>query len=678
MPPSRPTARCCRAVQQQIRTPLDNIWITDGVLASAFERYCHVSRLTRRKSSSVPGPLENRRRLGKRKMTDLHMNTQPTLPPWAIDFPVDLSQWTWQPPTKRSSDETRDLRSQRSQRSQSVASWGLRWWTNSTVPKQVQTDRAGIENPSKISFHDQLAKARAAVAASTSNAIGPAYYNFIGGLQNDLNMGLLDPADVDMAVSTFPPSLIDTGVAGEVIDAAIEMFLSAVVNGIASSEVLGPSGFDASLWNLVLNRISQLPASDATTLLFQTTLDTMPPQYVNDAHEGIIAAVQRLAASHSTERGRAADIGAALRRLSPIGHGVLLEEIESAVYQGLAVFEEETRQKLRFLWLQTLAHMPLVDTDYLLDACVRSAYFDREVSSLIGRDLSRLLIQQWASRGYLHGLTSIEAAWDHDSSNHAEWSLALLSIHICDLVPAGNRDKNHVGLLMSLFKSLRRLGREDELMASVRSYYEAMETLPILPFKHLAMASCDHGTALEIFFLLDSNTAKLDACLGSIWDWTAWTHYVQAMIEDESIMPRDVWMVIDGSVGRSFKGPMGPSLLTRRTKLMEDMAVWFSQARHLTDAMAHRNVCLCVGWLCGNGIALSNKVLVAIMSVVTRELKRGEFGRTRRLAWFLNLIERYQGPEERRVVTQVLQRWRTANNELYLKAQQQANQRALE
>ncbi|KAJ0160730.1 hypothetical protein CTA2_7448 [Colletotrichum tanaceti] len=675
MTPSRPAARCCQAVQQQIWAPLDNPWITDGVLASVFERYCHVSRLTRRKSSSVPGPLENRTRLGRRKMTDLHMNTQPTLPPWAIEVPVDLSQWTWQPPTKRPSGETGDLRSQRSP---SVASWGLRWWTNNIVPKEGEPNRAGIENPSEMSFHDQLAKARDAVAASTPNAISPAYYDFIGCLQNDLNMGILDPLDVDLAVSTFPPSLIDTGVAGEVVDAAIEIFLSAVVNGIASSEVLGPSGFDASLWNIVLNRISQLPASDATTLLFQTTLDTMPPRYVDDAHEGIIAAVQTLAASHSMERGRAADIGAALRRLSPIGHGALLEEIENAVYQGLAVFEEETRQKLRFLWLQTLAHMPLVDTDYLFDACVRSTYFDRELSSLIGRDISRLLLQQWASRGYLHGLTSVEERWDRDSSNHAEWSLVFLSIHICDLVPAGNRNKNHVGLLMSLFKSLRRLGREDELMDSVRSYCEAMKKLPIMPFKNLAMASCDHGTALEIFFLLDSNAAKLDVYIASIWDWTAWTHYVQSMIEDDSIMSRDIWMVINGGVGTSFMEPMGRALLERRSKLMENMAVWFSQARHLTDAMAHRNVCLCVGWLCGNRVALSNRVLVAITSVVTRELKRGEFGRTRRLAWFLDLVEQYYGREERRVVTRMLQRWRKTNNGLYLKAQQQANQRALE
>ncbi|GKT48283.1 uncharacterized protein ColSpa_08464 [Colletotrichum spaethianum] len=675
MPPSRPTARCCRVVQQQIRAPLDNIWITEGVLASAFERYCHVSRLTRRKSSSVPGPLENRRRLGKRKMTDLHMNTQPTLPPWAIEFPVDLSQWKWQPPTQRSSEKNRDLQSQQSQ---PVPSRILQWWTNKVEPKEEELDRIGAEHQSGIEFHRQLAKARAAVAASTPNAIGPAYYNFIGSLQEDLKMGVLDSEAVDMAVSTFPSSLIDTGVDGEVVNASIEMFLSAVVNGIASSKVLGPSEFDARLWNLLLNRISQLPANDATILLFQTTLDAIPRQYVNDAHEGIVAAVQALAVSQLPGRGRAADIGVALRCLSPTDHGALLDGMEAAIYEGSAAFEEETRQKLRFLWLQTLAHMPHVDTSYLLDACVRSAYFDGERFSLVGRDLSRLLIQYWATRGFLSEHKAVEAAWDRDSSNHPELNFAWLATHICDLEPRGYRNGRQVAVLMSFFRVLRRLGREKELMASLQSFCETREKVTILPFKLLAMASRDHNAALEIFMFLETHATKLDGKLKAQWNWMSWMHYVKPMIEDKSVNPLVIWKLVNCGVGRSFRKTVQQPqrLMKKRTRLMENMALWFSQADHFTDAMALRQVCRCVGWLRGHNIALSDKVLVALLSVVTREFKRGEFGRTSRLAWFLDLLEQHQGPDERRAVAQVLQRWRITNGDLYAVAKRRAEERA--
>ncbi|KAK1987941.1 hypothetical protein LZ30DRAFT_777232 [Colletotrichum cereale] len=669
MPPSRPTARCCRAVQQQIRAPLGNIWITDSALASAFERYCHVSRLARRNSSSVPGPLENRRRLGKRKMTDLHMNTQPTLPPWAVSFPPDLSQSAWQPPTQRSPEENRVLQSQQSQFRPSRI---LRWWTNKAEPKEDEPDTTGVESQPEIDFYNQLAKARAAVAASTLNAIGPAYYNFIGGLQHDLKMGILDPEVVEMAVSTFPSSLIGTGVDSEVVNASIEMFLSAVVNGIASSKVLGPSRFDASLWNLVLCQISHLPANDATTLLFKTTLDEIPHHYINDAHEGIIAAARTLVLCHSTEGGRAAGIGAALRWLSPADHGALLDGMGTAVYEGSAAFEKEHRQKLRLLWLQVLAHMPHVDTNYLLDACVRSAYFDPEMPSLVGRDLSRLLMQQWVSRGYMWERKAIEAAWERDSSGHPELSFASLAIHICRLEPPGVRYRRHMALLISLWRASRRIGRERELMASLRSYCEAEEKLSIRPFRQLALASCDYRTALEIFKLLETHEAKLTNKFYNQWNWQAWTHYVQPMIEDKSISPTIIWRVVNCGARRSFVKPAEPAelqrLMRRRTRLMEDMAVWFSQADRLTDSKALRQVCRCVGWLRGHNIPLSHKVLVAVLAVVTREFKRGEFGRTRRMNWLMNLVEEYQGHEERRAVAQVLQRWRKANGDLYMVA----------
>ncbi|KAK1600066.1 uncharacterized protein LY79DRAFT_504054 [Colletotrichum navitas] len=662
MPPSRPTARCCRAVQQQIGAPLDNIWITDGVLASAFERYCHVSRLARRKSSSVPGPLENRRRLGKRRMTDMHINSQPTLPPWAIEFLPDLRQWTWQPPTKRSSEENMVLPSQQRQ----FVPWGIsRWWTNKVERQQEESDTTAVENQPEIEFRNRLAKARAAVAASTSNAISPAYFNFIGGLQHDIELGILDPEMVNIAVSTFPSSLVGTGVDGEVVNASTEMFLSAVVNGIASSKVFGPTEFDASLWNLVLRQISQLPANDATTLLFKTTLDAIPLHHVDDVHEDIIAAVQKLAVCHSPEDGRAADIGAAFHRLSPADHGVLLDKMETAVYEGSAAFEEEPRQKLRFLWLQILAHMPHVNTDYLLDACVRSAYFDRKELS-VDRDLSRLLIQQWTSRGYLWYHKIVEERWDRDSSCHAELNFASLVAHISFWEPAGHRENRRVALLMSLFKALRRLDREKVLMASLQRYCKAKKKLSILPFRNLAMASCDYKIALEIFMLLDDHRAKLKRSLAKQWAWTDWaTDHIKSMIEDDSISPAFVWKVVNCGVRRGFLNKVQEQIyMKRRARLMEDMALWFSKKYHRTDAKALRQVCLCIGWLRGHNIALSHKSLVAVLTVVSRELKRGERGRTRRLFWLVNLVEQYQGPEERRAVAKVLERWRRANADL--------------
>ncbi|KAL0939372.1 uncharacterized protein CTRU02_205982 [Colletotrichum truncatum] len=657
--PSRPTVQCCRIVQQHIRAPLDNIWITDGVLASAFERYCHVSRLARRKSSSLPGPLESRKRLGRRKMTDVHMDHQSTLPPWAIEFPVDLSQWKWQPPTARRAREGKDTQSQHSQ---SVLSWvatprmeGIQIGKEDT--RQVQDEIYSSTNV----LMGKLLKARSAVAASTPQAIESTYYHFIGGLQQDLQLGILDPEDLDIAVSTFPQSLFDTETDRDVVNAAIEMFLSAVVNGIASSKVLGPKEFEGSFWNQLLMRIAQLPVNDATTLLFQTTLDAIPSHYVSDVQEGIIAAVQTLTMSRSTGRKRAADIGVALRELSSADHGTLLRKMETAVYEGSTAFGEAAAKKLRFVWLQILAHMPQVKQDYLLDACVRSAYFDPEVPEPLGRDLSRLLIQQWNSRGYLQNHEAIEARWSQDSAEQSDLSLAALVIHVCDCESPGRT----LALLRSLLKAVRRFGCQDELMSSIQRFCKSKDHLPVQPFKQLAIASDDYNMALVLLTLLESHATKVYGKIQSQWNWTRWTKYVEAMIKDESLDIATVWKVVSsGATMRNQSAAQRERLTKKKAALLENMVIWFSQAEHLTDRTRLRHMSLCVTWLQDNHIKLSRKVVTALVMEVTQDLKRGEYGRSRRIGWVLDLVGRYQGPEERRAVARVFQRWRVVIGEL--------------
>ncbi|KAK4549192.1 hypothetical protein LTR36_007650 [Oleoguttula mirabilis] len=68
--PARPAAQC-----------LDALWITDDVLADAFNRFARVSHThtSRRYGSNVPGPLEAHRRLARRKMglTSLALSNGP-------------------------------------------------------------------------------------------------------------------------------------------------------------------------------------------------------------------------------------------------------------------------------------------------------------------------------------------------------------------------------------------------------------------------------------------------------------------------------------------------------------------------------------------------------------------------------------------------------------------------
>ncbi|TLD27038.1 hypothetical protein PspLS_04866 [Pyricularia sp. CBS 133598] len=93
-----PRCRLARS-RQAVSAASEGIWITDRVLANAMERYFSVSQvvMSRRQASSVPGPMEARRRLGRRQMTEA-FQVHPSPPPWAFEFPMDLSKWRWEPP----------------------------------------------------------------------------------------------------------------------------------------------------------------------------------------------------------------------------------------------------------------------------------------------------------------------------------------------------------------------------------------------------------------------------------------------------------------------------------------------------------------------------------------------------------------------------------------------------
>ncbi|KAK3703526.1 hypothetical protein LTR37_014373 [Vermiconidia calcicola] len=94
---------------QAVGKALQHIWITDDVLAEAFHRFMRVSQTSRRYGSSVPGPLEARRRLAKRKM-GMAAVASGSAPPdgdigelfgvGAVRPPPDFERgWRWEAPT---------------------------------------------------------------------------------------------------------------------------------------------------------------------------------------------------------------------------------------------------------------------------------------------------------------------------------------------------------------------------------------------------------------------------------------------------------------------------------------------------------------------------------------------------------------------------------------------------
>ncbi|EPE29585.1 hypothetical protein GLAREA_00745 [Glarea lozoyensis ATCC 20868] len=107
---------CRRAVQSNIAINSTPLWISDDALSQAFQRFVRVSHAARRHGSFVPGPLEARRRLGKRRMAYASESTPagPFNLGWIWDIlrflrEKDRTKFTYEAPTPRSDIAARTL-----------------------------------------------------------------------------------------------------------------------------------------------------------------------------------------------------------------------------------------------------------------------------------------------------------------------------------------------------------------------------------------------------------------------------------------------------------------------------------------------------------------------------------------------------------------------------------------
>ena len=99
---------CCLALRRHRKSHLDPLWITDDILNNALSRVT-LSECSRRHGSSVPGPLEARRRAARRRVMNLASSAaagaieQSFLP--GVHSGPEFMGWQWQAPSIPASQE---------------------------------------------------------------------------------------------------------------------------------------------------------------------------------------------------------------------------------------------------------------------------------------------------------------------------------------------------------------------------------------------------------------------------------------------------------------------------------------------------------------------------------------------------------------------------------------------
>ncbi|KAL2018707.1 hypothetical protein VTK56DRAFT_481 [Thermocarpiscus australiensis] len=711
-----PASQCCRALQRQIIPSGDSVWIADGLLASAFERYCLVSRTWNRKASNVPGPLESQRRLGRRRIGDASTwHCPPTPPPWAFPVPLDLSKWNWEPPTlSRTAEQGRP---RQDEAGAGPLTTSLSRWLQEWLPRDadelspLNTDEppvavpltfnhtspsiaAAVRNPQ--SFAADMDTFRWAAAHATAETFASYAEEICRKFQQRIFLGEVPPEDI-LPISAETWGLLESRYQGSPLGHRLCLSLSmAILTASKTSRVFSPSLLDVGFWNALLTQMSKLPVDDGLCNLFIEVMATMPTIYHNSASEGILSVLRRFFSAWScSQDGRdvadifhlldinlsgrqlkrtvltlskdlrqARAVSKALEAVSPEDPSGLLDAANRLALDQ-AAFAEKGRHAMRYNWLCVLAQMPHVNQDFLFDAAAGFSDRSFEMTPLTDFEVCSLLLTQWASRGYLKSASAFYHTFKRYCAERDEAALASLFVTI---FRHGGHDP-HKGLYYSVWKLLVKLNRTDDAVTSLK-FDARSHKLPLQLLQELAYASNDHYIAIR---LRDLYARRLKDPDGRDWDPGVFKKYAERIVLDPSIPPKAIWRVLDinrldnqrkdlWEKTRRHLGTYGE----RRAAIVEKVSAAFATAPHLSTRVAFRHVSQCFWFILKVRGRPSFAVIQDLYRVVSKDLLQLQPGRTKRLLWFLSVVERHYGLSVAWACRLALRSWRARLKKIWL------------
>jgi hypothetical protein len=261
----RPPA-CCRAVQRQLLRPSDSIWVSDNVLGHAFQRFVTALRTGKRYGSFVPGPLESRRRLGKRRMAHLSEPIPPSAfnlgPLWGFFEEVDNTQWRWEAPATRKPRESS---------TPALPTWHQDLDTPPQVlPESIPVEQSidnHIEEPAPI--ERDIINFRRSLRAANPNEVAELCNQFNRRLKQSLVLGLVSEETIYDALKTVSREMrIAFSKSGLIADQHLLAFFQAFWDGLGACKVLQLVELDGKILDRFLFLLGPLViCPEAQTLL---------------------------------------------------------------------------------------------------------------------------------------------------------------------------------------------------------------------------------------------------------------------------------------------------------------------------------------------------------------------------------------------------------------------------
>ncbi|KAI1082741.1 hypothetical protein F5B20DRAFT_530141 [Whalleya microplaca] len=697
-----PASQCCRVVHRRLRPQHNHFWVPDSLLSAAFERFCAVSRTSARYGSSVPGPMESRKRMGKRQMGELNFgHSHPAAAPWELESLVDLTQWKWLPPSSPStrSQHHRTKETSRQSLSDIIRNWAGVPAIDSTTQKHEQAPPNRSRMASALDIHFDGPAAFYATDASTieerPSIAWDARHTPQGVADTALSALLQDlsskaASDTLFNFTTFCDSwkqhLTDRCFSDEIICSVLKAIKQAL--SLAQQQINGPlslgfankaklvlfdstiqglscrrspesTHFDHHTVNYLLHEISELPRN--MIRLFKDAMALIPDCHIKDMSAGILS---NLCAYFTTigRGGKPASLARQANRMAEPSKKLTLVEnrnILNAASQQLVMHnlsKDLDYPRMRQGWLLLLARLPDIGEDYLVRICLLLET-GREVEPLSNRDVCQLYLALAKRRSPIKCVTTVENSLQltqglEDSQYYSTLSSALWK--------TGQRD-----LIKGLCKFLGHLGREQDIVQLVKGLRNIL-TNEASPLVTLAVGMKEPLLALDILYLyMESRRAGLD-----FWNSDFGSDALSMLTKSPSLRHLKLLSAL-GLHAKNLErrqlwaGPRraGRNIQIRKRQIWKTAraARAFSRSPSVSRRTALTLISQCIRYLVSHDAVITVEVLRALFYNITRDLAEGRPGITSRLRWFLQLLLKRAGPDEVSRTGLALKRWRESN-----------------
>ncbi|KAI1415911.1 hypothetical protein F5Y13DRAFT_139978 [Hypoxylon sp. FL1857] len=684
MPPAL-ASQCHRAAHRHLSLQNDSIWVPEALLAAAFERYCVTSRTITRRGSSVPGPMESRRRTGKRRMGELSLGqSYSASPPWGLENLPDLTQWQWMPP---SSPDARLQRQAENTRKWSLAR-AMRNLLSEPAPELSNTTDIDLGlSVSLDGVDDNIARTPEAVEQSVSNTTWhaqstplevintglyllsqdllsdittktrPNFANFCNAWKDSLASGLFVGEAVCSVLDGIHCGLNipQSGTAEPLDRTATDKInlnlLEASILGLSSHVDHGHGHFDSIAWNTVLQRISELQINSIR--VFTEAMAHTPECHLG----GISAGVQANLCAYLTASGCASKRSLLIRQVSKMAKP--LKRFDLANHQHIleigtqyVLMHKESKDldygRMRLCWVQLLARLPSIDESYLAEVCsILEA--GKELRPLSNRSICEMYLAKHFSS--IKDVVKLHQTLQESRDDSKRFGLFALSLWRTEQF-------DHV---KGLCNFLEKLGRTQDVLRLAKGLRNLVKNEAV-PLASLAIGGGQPIVAVDILSLYEKSRAGSS----DFWESNFSTEALKILTRCQSIRQNKVLSALHLKyLPREMRRHRGIRVCRHlRSEILKTSkaAMAFAVSPVISSRTSFKLIWQCINYLRKSPNAVIPAIaLRALLHNVTRDLAEGGPGRTTRLRSFLYLLHQQAGRDKMVQIGLAIKRWREIN-----------------